>query len=147
MTFTKKIEAFARRAATNTRLFIQGAASDALSAAHESSPVLTGQFRASWRIGVNQEDPSREAERYVINTGDRSDETGTVDLPAFYREVGKLTNAGAFDTIFITNSTRYARDLNTPGYSEKVDGGVVDPAVAKLENRLVNPLIRYGIQP
>jgi len=147
VSFTKKVENFARRAATNTALFVQGAASDALAAAHESTPVLTGQMRASWRIGVNEEDTSRESPRYVINTGDRSDETGTVDLPSFYSQVGKLGSVGAFDTIFISNSTGYARDVNTPGYSDKVDGGVVDPAVAKIENRLVNPLIRYGIKP
>lgn len=139
--FIKDFDRFLSKTANALRGTYANVATIALEEAHKATPLLTGQTRASWRIGVNSTDTSAAATRDPDIDGsggwpDISDETGTVDSAALFPELGKLDGVGLFDKINVTNNTPYARDVNTPGFSKKVDGGVVIPAMSAIMNRL-----------
>lgn len=136
-----QIDGFIVKAAASLRGTYANVATIALEEAHKGTPLLTGQMRASWRIGINSADltaaPNRDADDGSgLGWPDLSDETGTVDSSALFSQLGKLDSLGLFDKVNVTNNTPYARDVNTPGYSKKVDGGVIIPTMSAIMNRL-----------
>lgn len=140
--FIQQLDGFIGKTAKALRGTYANVATIALEEAHKGTPLLTGQMRASWRIGVNNTDLTAAPQRYVDQDGmsdgwpDISDETGTVDSAALFPQLGKLDALGVFDKVNVTNNTPYARDVNTPGFSKKVDGGVIIPTMAAIMNRL-----------
>jgi hypothetical protein len=139
--FIDQIDGFLVKTAASLRGTYANVATIVLEEAHKGTPLLTGQMRASWRIGINSTDltaaPQRDADDGSgLGWPDLSDETGTVDSAALFSQLGKLDSLGMFDKVNVTNNTFYARDVNTPGFSKKVDGGVIIPTMAAVMNRL-----------
>lgn len=138
----KEIDGFITKTAAALRGTYANVATIALEEAHKATPLLTGQMRASWRIGIGAADLTAEPHRDPDVTGygegwpDLSDETGTVDSGALFSQLGKLDGLGLFDKVYVSNNTPYARDVNVPGFSKKVDGGVVLPAMTATMNRI-----------
>lgn len=89
------------------------------------SPVDTGRFRGSWRIGVGSPSDDVAPEGYEA--------TGSVGaLDAGSDAEGSLRGIKGDDVVFITNSLPYAVPLEE-GWSKQAPHGMVKITVAELE--------------
>lgn len=82
------------------------------------SPVDTGRFRASNRIGINEVDASVEPPR------EGSSNAGSITGEEFQKASALLSKLNWGDTIHITNNLIYARPLE--GGSSAQNGNAVD---------------------
>jgi hypothetical protein len=80
------------------------------------SPVYTGSYRASWRIGIGSADES-------VTTGGSPE--APLPKPPFYWPKGYVLG----QTVVVSNSIAYANEIER-GHSSKAPAGVLALAVA-----------------
>ena len=108
MTFSRDITDWVRRTKLSADRVVRKFGLDAIVGVLGRSPVKTGRFRASNRVGINRIDPSVEPVRDEIIGS--SPVPGTAGLEF---EIARRTLAQAKfgDTLHITNNLSYGRDL------------------------------------
>ena len=116
--FDADIEEAAKLVDLHVRDFIRLLALKFLTGVVLRSPVDTGRFRGSWRIGTGQVDESVEAE------GGGGDPSQT--------EPGKLSRYDGKSIVYITNSLPYAVRLEE-GWSKQAPKGMVAITIAEIE--------------
>lgn len=94
---------------------------DIYNGAVNRSPVYTGSYRASWRIGVGSPDES------VTNGGSP---TAPLGKPVFYWPKGFVLG----QTVYVSNNQPYAQRIER-GWSGQAPGGVLALAVASASMR------------
>ena len=91
------------------------------------SPVDTGRFRGSWRIGIGEADGSVNAE------GGSKEEPQAIERG----ETGKLSRYDGRSKVYITNSLPYAVRLEE-GWSDQAPKGMVAITIAELEAEIAS---------
>ena len=94
-------------------------------AVSDRSPVDTGRFRASWRIGVGEPDLSTED---AVKKGDSIGQDQDVEL-------GKLGALTETQVVSITNALPYAQRLNE-GWSKQAPAGFIESTASVVEAEL-----------
>lgn len=120
------IMAFALRAYTDVQIDTRLPKSDG--GAH-GSPVKTGRFAASHRIGLNSVDGSTATPVTPYPKKDIEPDKRPIANPPLSDAQGVLRQYKFGDTIIISNSVQYAADLEA-GASRKAPGGVYAPSLA-----------------
>lgn len=148
--FDRQARAAARRTiaqATGTIVAVaQEAYSELVKNAREAgptgSPVASGRFAGSFRVGINQIDPSTEPRdpnyRYPPGTGPRPLPPRTIRNQKAALIAAVLRKFKLGDTIFISNSVPYVRRIELGRHSWQTPDGVFAPTmravVAKFKN-------------
>lgn len=130
-TFAQDIEAFTRVTQIHADFVLRRLTFEALFGLMWRSPVDTGRFRASWRVGVNKIDDSVEARRADKDSSPQ----GSVPQANLERENTKAASARFGDTIHITNSLPYA-DALEKGHSKQHPTGVLNDTFQELSLNL-----------
>lgn len=132
MTFTEDIRRFRVKTGIALDLIVRKLALDGLGGVIRRSPVDTGRFRASWRLGIGKINFSVEAPR-THNSGTEFGDGPTGE---------ELSSSGADDAlsakaggvVYITNSLPYAQRLEA-GYSQQAPpDGIVGATVQELSD-------------
>lgn len=144
--FSLNIAKFVEKTKTKADLVLKSVGFEALSAVVVRSPVDTGFFRASWRVGINDVDLStpgspgrtkaeRDAVRSVLGAGGGVAAVGT--------GAAKIAEAKFGDTINITNNVEYAEALEN-GHSGQAPAGVLKVAFEEVRLRLEGRIAGAG---
>lgn len=122
---------------------------DAKTVAGYGSPVASGRFAGSLRLGVNQIDRSVEPPdpnyRYPPGNGPRPLPPRTIRNQPISRIAALLRTFRLGDTIYISNSVPYARRIETGGHSWQTPDGAFGPTVRRLVARFRNARVRLSI--
>jgi len=92
---------------------------DLLTRLVDRSPVKTGRFKGNWQASTSQP---------ALDATDRVDPDGRATIA---RGAAALRNVRPFDTVYLTNATPYAQELEE-GSSTRAPAGVVKTAVAEI---------------
>tara|TARA_R110000744_G_scaffold104945_4_gene200751 strand:- start:2474 stop:2893 length:420 start_codon:yes stop_codon:yes gene_type:complete len=128
MSFAKQVRRFQLKTQLSMDIIIRKLLFDAYQNLLSLSPVLTGRFRASWRMSVGQPDLSVEPERESAGPGSgklQSASTGEVATAI----AGVDTTQD--QTYWFTNNLPYARPLEN-GSSQQNPLGIVSQAFTAL---------------
>jgi len=118
--FSQDIGAFVEKTGLSLNLVLRKLAFDAFAGLLMRSPVDTGRFRASWRIGINRVDLSVEPER-----ADSLNIRSRFALQSAPAPSGGLIQTAKFgDTIHLSNNLPYAQALEH-GHSKQAPQGVL----------------------
>lgn len=131
MTFAADITKFVEKTKIKGATVLRKVALDGLTGVILRSPVDTGRFRGSWRVGINAVDPSTLP---PLPKGTK----GVLGIPST-SELGtktkKISEAKWGDTIFISNNVEYAKRLED-GSSSQAPQGVLGLTVAELQTKI-----------
>lgn len=133
MTFAVDIGKFIARTQIKADVVLRRVALDAFSGVQRRSPVDTGRFRGSWRVGVrgladtSVQPAGRDPEGHVA--------AGTV------LALSKIKDARFGQTVFLTNNLPYARRLEA-GHSRQAPNGVLGPTFSELRAKL-DQVVRF----
>jgi hypothetical protein len=138
-TFAADISEFARRTKLKGATVVKKIAFDGLRGVMKKSPVDTGRFRASWRVGINTPDLSTAPK---LKAGS-SDDSGRLrdDKGKFVSGFGAgsgnqvINRANWGDTIFITNNLPYGPRLEN-GWSKQAPQGMLKLTFLELRTSL-----------
>ena len=100
---------------------IRKLAFDILREAIEASPVDTGRFKESWRIGILQPDLETAPDRETFEDG---------AAKALSKALSVLATYSGERAIWVSNNVPYAVPLEL-GYSKQAPDGVLGPVVAR----------------
>lgn len=129
--FSADISAFIKKTGLRADIVLRKIGLDAYTGVLLRSPVDTGRFRASWRIGVNEADTSVSPPRKR-----RSAKQGAPPTAGEGGRAGaKIDEAKFGDTIIISNNLPYARPLEL-GHSGQAPQGIVGPTFDDLSQKL-----------
>lgn len=126
MAFQDDVKKWSETIVTGMSTKIKRYARAAFSYCIQGSPVLTGRYRASWRIGCGQPDPSSvpELPKEAKDSPIQPDE-------AIQLAEAALNQYKLGDNIYVTNSVPYA-DVLEQGSSSKAPVGVLSVAAEKV---------------
>jgi hypothetical protein len=119
--FSQDITRFVEKTKLKGALVVKKLAFDAFRGVILRSPVDTGRFRASWRIGINSVDSTE----FGLVSG------GTI--AADFGQVSKLEGVVWGGTVYITNSVNYALQLEH-GSSRQAPTGVMLITFEQIKN-------------
>lgn len=132
MNFSANIAKFVQRTKLSTDLVLRKVALDGFVGVTKRSPVRTGRFRGSWRIGINRVDDT-------VNEVVSTETPGSLSLGLAGEELGKATAALAAahfgDTIHITNNLPYAERIEN-GWSDQAPQGVLALTFEELKENI-----------
>ncbi len=137
MSFSTDVTRFVEKTKIKADVVLRKLAFDAFSGVLLRSPVDTGRFRGSWRIGVNEVDLST----FDPGSGEDDDEDAPasagdpVSSEESNRALKALGPAKFGDTIFVTNNLPYAQRLED-GWSDQAPNGMVSLTVQEIEDDL-----------
>lgn len=137
MSLSTDIRRFRQKTKIRTDIIVRKIAFDVLLGVIKRSPVDTGRFRASWRVGVGIPDTSVESPREEPSEKRRLDSADAGELGA---GLASLEGVEAGSIVFITNALPYAQRLEG-GYSQQappdgIVGDTIDEVVSKLDSVL-----------
>lgn len=137
--FSRNITEFVQKTRINLNLVVRKIAMDALRGVILKSPVDTGRFRASWRVGINAPDLSVESAGTVASGA--LETKGQVATAKKALKVARGFQLGGADTlldharfgdaIYITNNLPYAKRLED-GWSMQAPHGMVRNTVEEI---------------
>lgn len=136
MTFAADITRFVRKTQLSADVVLRKIALDAYSGLLRRSPVLTGRFRANWRVAINVVDTS------TSSGTSRAAPASPPDGEELARAASKIQTAKFGDTIHLSNSLPYAGRLEQ-GWSKQAPNGVLNETLRELKaniSRLVREL-------
>lgn len=126
--FKLQIDKFVRATGLRADIVVRKIGFDLYAEVLRRSPVDTGRFRASWRIGVQRADLSIEPPR--SSKPEAQGDLGSAPTGAEMAvATSKLASAKFSDTLFITNNVIYAGRLEY-GHSRQAPRGVMRVSVA-----------------
>jgi hypothetical protein len=129
--FSQDITAFVKKTKVRTDVVLRKIAFDCFAGVLMRSPVKTGRFRGSWRIGINKVDLS------VQKLKDTKGKPAPVGTPPSADQVAaanvKLGSAQWGHEIHISNNLPYAQRLEE-GWSKQAPGpgGIMAASLAKV---------------
>lgn len=138
MSFSANISTWIAKTRLSRDTVVRKLALDAFAGILRRSPVDTGRFRSSHRLGINQADLSVSEERSG-GVAESSPYPGGLELS---KARSDLARAKFGDTIHITNNLPYAQPLEdgSSGQTNKEPGGIYqatfDEISAKLERTI-----------
>ena len=125
MSFASDLNQFIKTAKVKGTLTLRTVGFDALAGVLLRSPVDTGRFRGSWRVGINATDLSSLGPQ----------KRGGNALRASEGEQKKISTAVLGDTVFISNNVPYAKKLEE-GSSRQAPQGILGTTVQELALKL-----------
>lgn len=149
--FDKQARAAHRQVVAQAEEAIRSVALDAYTTLQEDakesdvgSPIASGRYVSSMRVGINQIDPSSEPEdpNYRYPTEGRDLPPRTINNRAVARVSALLRTFKLGDTIFLSNSVPYARRIERDGHSWQAPDGVFEPTFRKVIARFRNLNLR-----
>lgn len=114
--FSKKVALFAEKVGLSQNTIVRKIALDGYAHAVKVSPVDTGRFRASWRVGVTQLDTSVEPARKKKSGPEHDAPATPKEVASAQRKLNKAKAGGG--AIFISNNLPYAKRLEN-GHSKQ----------------------------
>lgn len=137
--FSRNITEFVARTKVSADLVLRKLALDCLRGVILKSPVDTGRFRASWRVGVNVIDSSVAAKGTVASGAlETKGQIGGAKKALKDARAAQLVEANALiegaqfgDAIFVTNNLPYAQRLED-GWSMQAPTGMVKNTVEEV---------------
>jgi len=136
MTFSADITRWVNKTQLSAHVVLRKVGFDALSGVMKRSPVRTGRFRASNRVGLNGPDLTVEPPRTLV--------IGNAPFSGQLGAGGDLLKRVKYgDTIHITNNLHYARFLENGGsrQTNNAPDGIYGATAHELRSRLIQ-LIR-----
>lgn len=110
------------------------------------SPVASGRYVASTRLGINQIDSSVEPRdpnyRYPPGRGPRALPPRTIRNRAISSVAARLRTFKLGDTIYVSNSLPYSRRIEIGGHSWQTPDGVFGPTVRNVQRKFANVRVR-----
>lgn len=139
--FVNVIERFSHLVDVRADFVIRKLAFDAFDGLLRRSPVDTGRFRASWRLGINKTIESVSEER--TRASKKGGKGASTNVEA--GEQIKAFNAKFGDTVHITNNLPYAQPLEE-GSSTQAPAGVLEITFFELTLKLNRTLALARLQ-
>lgn len=106
------------------------------------SPVASGRYASSMRVGINQIDastaPADPTYRYPKGHGPRPLPDRTIKNTAVSRVAALLRTFKLGDTVYVSNSLPYSRKIEVGGHSWQAPGGVFFPTVRRVLAKFSN---------
>jgi len=130
MGFSADVSTFIKNTKLRADLVLRKIAFDALLGVLLKSPVDTGRFRASWRVGINRVDLTVEPD--LVRMEDTSAQ-GPAGPTASQQST--INKAKFGDTISITNNVEYAEFLEN-GASDQAPQGVLKVTFEEIKDQL-----------
>lgn len=133
--FSTSINAFVKRTKVRADLVVRKLAMEALQGVVQMSPVDTGRFRGSWRVGLNQVDGSTSVaigEQSVAGSKYRKANGSQATAQALSAGSPQIAAAKWGDTVYITNNVEYAEPLER-GHSKQAPAGMLRVTFERLK--------------
>lgn len=112
------------------------------------SPVASGRFVSSMRIGINQIDtttsPPDPGYHYPAGKGPRALPPRTIANNRISAASAKLQAFTLGDTVYITNSVPYVRRIEVGGHSWQAPNGVFGPTVRNVIRKFADSKLRIS---
>lgn len=124
--FLKTVKTFTEIVQLRSDVVLRKLAFDAFDGLLRRSPVDTGRFRASWRVGLGEADTSVEPKTFKAAMAKGSAATGNETS-----QQQKTQDAKFGQTIHLSNSLPYAQPLED-GKSKQASMGILAPTFAEL---------------
>jgi hypothetical protein len=148
--FAASIDTFIKKTKLKANVVLRKIAFDALRSIVMKSPVDTGRFRGSWRVGINRTDLSVEAAPVLEVTTDKKGNQKTkkpsksaISQKAITLGKAKMANATWGDSIMITNNLPYGYKLEY-GSSKQAPAGMVRLTFSLVKQNIQNNVKKLG---